>query len=283
MTGYARAQISSPLGRLQLELRTVNHRYLDISIRMPDELRAHEAPLRAKLSAGVGRGKLDVGLRVLPDPENPSVLQVDEDVVATLGAALDRLRSAAKHDLALDGLNMLRWPGVLREPEVDESRLAGRIAALTDQAIGELAAARRSEGERLADLIAERIDSIEQLVDQVTERLPVQQAAWREKFAVRLEELAELDPERRDQAVVQFLQRLDVDEELVRLRSHCKEVRDCLVKDGPIGRKLDFFMQELNREANTLGSKSMDAEITKLVVELKVTIEQMREQVQNIE
>ncbi|MGJ8670663.1 MAG: YicC/YloC family endoribonuclease [Oceanococcus sp.] len=283
MTGYARGRTDSPAGELQLELRTVNHRYLDISMRVPEELRALENPLRQRLKNGLGRGKVEafVRLRSLSDDAQP--LEMND-------AALDQLLSAVKNvarrcDISaqVDPLTLMRWPGILRDHDLDMDALSQAFDQLVDKTLADLCQVRNAEGARLGEVLESRLSTIESLIVQVQTRLPVQSQLWREKLEQRLSEMTEMEPERREQALVQFVQRLDVDEEIERLKSHVTAVRDELNNKEPVGRKLDFFMQEFNREANTLGSKSMDAELTKLAVELKVVIEQMREQVQNIE
>ncbi len=282
MTGYARGTRETPWGELQLELRTVNHRYLDISLKLPEELRALEQVLRDKLKAALGRGKVDAYLR-LRAVGSAAPLEINSGALKELMSAVDTVREAASSDVGLDAVGVLRWPGVLSEQDMDSTVLAERFEALADDTIAELRRVRDAEGARLAEVLNSRLGSIEDLVRQVTERLPVQARQWRDKLQQRLEEVSELEPERREQVLVQFVQKLDVDEELERLKSHVTAVREALASSEPVGRKLDFFMQEFNREANTLGSKSMDAELTRLAVELKVVIEQMREQVQNIE
>ncbi len=282
MTGYARGTRETPWGELQLELRTVNHRYLDISLKLPEELRALEQVLRDKLKAALGRGKVDAYLR-LRAVGSAAPLEINGGALKELMSAVDTVREAASSDVGLDAVGVLRWPGVLSEQDMDSTVLAERFEALADDTIAELRRVRDAEGARLAEVLNSRLGSIEDLVRQVTERLPVQARQWRDKLQQRLEEVSELEPERREQVLVQFVQKLDVDEELERLKSHVTAVREALASSEPVGRKLDFFMQEFNREANTLGSKSMDAELTRLAVELKVVIEQMREQVQNIE
>ena len=283
MTGYARGRCDSPAGELQLELRTVNHRYLDISLRVPEELRALENPLRAKLKDALGRGKVEAYVRLRSATDEAAPLDINRAALAQLASAVRDVEGEFPEAISVDPVAILRWPGVLREADMDMSALSQAFSQLADSTIADLQAARRDEGQRMAEVIAARLDSIESLIEQVQVRLPVQAQLWREKLEQRLIEMTDMEIERREQALVQFVQRLDVDEEIERLKSHVAAVRAELDNSEPVGRKLDFFMQEFNREANTLGSKSMDAELTKLAVELKVVIEQMREQVQNIE
>lgn len=283
MTGYARGRCDSPAGELQLELRTVNHRYLDISLRVPEELRALENPLRAKLKSGLGRGKVEAYVRLRSATDEAAALDINRAALAQLATAVRDVEGEFPEAIRVDPVAILRWPGVLRDSDMDMSAMSQAFSRLADETIAELQSARRDEGQRMAEVIAARLDSIESLVEQVQVRLPVQAQLWREKLEQRMVEMTDMEIERREQALVQFVQRLDVDEEIERLKSHVAAVRAELGNSEPVGRKLDFFMQEFNREANTLGSKSMDAELTRLAVELKVVIEQMREQVQNIE
>ncbi len=283
MTGYARGRIDSPAGELQLELRTVNHRYLDISLRVPEELRALENPLRQKLKAGLGRGKVEAFVRLRSNCEEAQPLDINRPALEQLLAAVREVSGETCETSRVDPLAIMRWPGILRDQDLDMDALSQAFDSLADNTLRELCEVRNAEGARLAEVLESRLSSIESLVEQVQQRLPVQAQLWREKLEQRLNEMTDMEAERREQALVQFVQRLDVDEEIERLKSHVTAVRDELQNQQPVGRKLDFFMQEFNREANTLGSKSMDAELTKLAVELKVVIEQMREQVQNIE
>ena len=283
MTGYARRSTQTPWGEMQLELRAVNHRYLDLSIKIPEELRALEQPLRGKLKAGLGRGKVDAYVRLRAGEQQAATMDINHPVLQQLMAAVETVRDAAPDTVNLNAIDLLRWPGVLNEQDIDAEGLERSFNALADDAIRDLQEARAAEGARLAEVLSSRLGSVEDLIEQVLERLPEQSRLWREKLQQRMEEMTDMEPERREQSLVQFIQRLDVDEEIERLKSHVAAVREVLASDQPVGRKLDFFMQEFNREANTLGSKSMDAELTRLAVELKVVIEQMREQVQNVE
>ncbi len=282
MTGYARETADSPWGELQLELRTVNHRYLDVTVKLPEELRALENTLRNRLKDKLGRGKVEAYLRLRSD-RRAAPLDLDESALEQLLLAMQKVQASLPDAAMSDAISILRWPGVLNEQEPDLSVLGQVFEELAGRAIQSLCETRAAEGERLAEVLESRLAGIETLIEQVLVRLPVQTRLWREKLQQRMEEMIDMEPERREQALVQFVQRLDVDEEIERLKSHVTAVRDVLQSGEPVGRKLDFFMQEFNREANTLGSKSMDAELTRLAVELKVLIEQMREQVQNIE
>jgi uncharacterized protein (TIGR00255 family) len=283
MTAFASAESESEHGNLSIELRSVNHRYLEISPRLPEDLRSFETPLRETLTARLARGKVDVTMRLKAAAKRSTALDIDEEL-------LDRLASRAQ-DLAsrfpalkVDFTNLLNWPGVLCEQSADNEGLQAAAAALLDLALVDFIAAREREGERLAGFLRERIDGIEAIVAGVREHLPEVRAAARNRLDQRLAEIKQpADPGRIEQEIVLQLQRMDVDEELDRLASHIAEARRILGIDEAIGRRLDFLMQEFNREANTLGSKAADPRTTKAAVELKVLIEQMREQVQNLE
>lgn len=283
MTGYARIQASTELGELSLEIRSVNHRYLEVFLRQPEELRSTEIAVRQRLAKDLGRGKLDVNMRLDGSAKPQAQLEFDEAVLNQLGTAYATLSQKLPSVAALDPLALLRWPGVLKETDVDADAVAAQVMAALDEAIQALCASRAEEGQRLAVMLEERLQAIEANVERVRARLPEQTRRWREKLTERLKDISDMDEERRDNALAQFAQRADVDEELDRLGSHVQAVREVMTKAGPVGRKLDFYMQEFNREANTLGSKSLDAEITAVAVDLKVLIEQMREQVQNVE
>lgn len=284
MTAFARREAHTPFGQLTWELRSVNHRYLEISARLPEELRALEPRLREAANQRLGRGKLECNLRFRPDTEASTGIELNTDllqrVVTACSEAGARLESAAP----ISPLDLLRWPGVVREPERDLGPLQAAAAELLEQALDELVESREREGAQIHALLTARCDAMEALVKAQRQRLPEVQARLREKLQTRLGELqAQADQDRLEQELVYLAQKLDVDEELDRLAGHIIEVRRVLEQAEPVGRRLDFLMQEFNREANTLGSKSADAETTKTAVELKVLIEQMREQVQNVE
>lgn len=283
MTGFARVRATLDCGELQLEIKSINHRYLEVFLRQPEELRGTDIVVRQRLNERLGRGKVDVAMRLLDTGSASRPLVVNTSTLEQLAAVTTELRTHLPMVGTIDPLALLRWPGMLQDAPTDDERVQSQVLAALDDAIEQLQDSRADEGRRLQAMLEERLQQITSVVGQVQQRLPEQNRKWREKLRERLAEVAEMDPERRDQALVQFAQRADVDEELDRLGSHVTEVRTALAKGSPVGRKLDFYMQEFNREANTLGSKAMDAEITRLAVELKVLIEQMREQVQNIE
>jgi len=284
MTGYARAEAQGPWGRLAWELRSVNHRYLDLSLRMPDELRAIENDARQKLGARLSRGKVEAGLRYSRDQAQGTPIALDEVQLRHLNAAVETVRRAGLPVGQADPVRVLAWPGVVRTETADIAPVLAAGLELLDHALADFSATREREGERLKDYMLERCAAIEGHVAEVRARLPLVRVQWVEKLRARCRDLgAEVDPARLEQEVVMAAQRLDVDEELSRLGVHLAEVRKTLSRDDAVGRRLDFLMQELNREANTLSSKSQDAEVTRHAVDIKVMIEQLREQVQNVE
>ncbi len=281
MTAFASAETSGPAGVLSCELRTVNHRYLEISPRLPDELRALESPLRERIGARLARGKVDVTVRRADAADAP--LEVDEAFLAK-AAKLAREIDAHFPSLRVEFTELLRYPGVLRRSAVDPEAQQAALMAVVDQALDALVATREREGAKLAQILRDRLAAIEKAVAQVREWMPQINAALRARLEARLGEFRQgTDPGRLEQELVLQVTRADVDEELDRLSTHVAETRRVLGLDEPVGRRLDFLMQEFNREANTLGSKSVDARTTNAAVELKVLIEQMREQVQNVE
>ncbi|MGM0595090.1 MAG: YicC/YloC family endoribonuclease [Pseudomonadota bacterium] len=284
MTAFARKQAQEEWGALQLELRSVNHRYLELSPRLPEELRALEPKLRERISQRLGRGKVECSVRYQPPQSVAGELAVNLQLVKQLAHASREVDGIIYNPAPVNSLDVLRWPGVLESPGVDEEQLHHALLGLLDQALEELDENRAREGDKLKAIILQRCDSAEAVVATVRQRLPEVLAGVRQRLHDRLSELRqELDQERLEQEMVIQAQKLDVDEEMDRLATHIEEVRRVLESDEPVGRRLDFLMQELNREANTLGSKSADSETTRASVELKVLIEQMREQIQNIE
>ena len=283
MTGYASVTDESPVGGLSLDLRSVNHRYLDVQFRMPDELRLLESDLRERISARVSRGKVEcrIGLTV---PPTLNAMQLDEALLSRMKELNDRVRLTLPDAQSLRVADLLRWPGMLGSDSLPVEMLKEKCLQLVDKALADLSAARAREGEKLKLVILERASSVDEIVNDLAPRIPQLVTAYQEKLSTRLRE-AMLDPEndRLKQEVVMFAAKIDVDEELQRLSTHVSEIRRILEKGGTVGKRLDFLMQELNREANTLGSKSADVAVTQGAMSLKVLIEQMREQIQNIE
>lgn len=284
MTGFAAVAAELAGVALTVELRSVNHRYLDLQVKLPDELRTLEPGLREQLVAGLRRGKVECRVSLSRAAAGEPALAVDSARVAELArAAADAMKSApGARPLAIG--EILRWPGVIAEPTVPPDELAAHTRKLVAQALAELNASRAREGTKLVATLVERCDAIEAQVARIAPRVPAIHATYVERLAARLKE-AGLDPDqdRLKQELALFATKVDVAEELSRLSTHVAEVRRVLAAGGSEGKRLDFLMQELHREANTLGSKSVDAELSQAALEIKVLIEQMREQVQNIE
>jgi uncharacterized protein (TIGR00255 family) len=286
MTAFARREIVTPSGGLVWELRAVNHRYLELSFKLPDELRAIEPAARELITKRIGRGKVDCHLRLAAREGVEGVL--DEQLVARLMALAhktDELAAAAGSSVAPGRMvDLLRWPGVFKSAAVDAEGLQKAALALLTEALSELSTTRTREGAQLAAIVRQRLDAMEEIAARVGALLPEVRQNFRDRLLARLKDVRdELDPARLEQEMLLFAQKTDVDEELDRLVMHINEVRRVFDEKGQIGRRLDFLMQELNREANTLGSKAADVRVTNAAVDLKVLIEQMREQVQNIE
>ncbi len=283
MTAFARAAADTPAGGLTWELRSVNHRYLEISVRLPEELRSIEAAVREAVGRRLERGKIDATLRLQPT-EAGAAPSLDRVAANQLLAAAEEIAALEVGLAPLSVSDVLRWPGVLRSPALDAESLGARALELLATALEELVATRRREGERLRALIEERLRGVKALLGRLTTLLPDVARDYRQRLDARLGEIrAQLDATRLEQEMVLFATRADVSEEFDRLQAHVGEVERVIGREGQVGRRLDFLMQELNREANTLASKSVDLRLTNIAVELKVLIEQMREQVQNIE
>lgn len=283
MTAFGRSDQDTGWGSLVWELRSVNHRYLELSLKLPEEFRALEPQVRQALGARLGRGKVDVCLR-FKSHETLAELKLDEQRVSQLAEFAAQIVARTQTAAPLRTVDYLRWPGVLVAPEMDTEALTKAALLGLDQALGALVEMRAGEGARMRALIEQRLDNMEQILAGLKPVLPEIVQQYRERLRTRLAEVAqELDAARLEQEMVMFAQRMDVEEELDRLDAHLQEVRRILKQGGAIGRRLDFLMQEFNREANTLGSKAADLRQTNAAVELKVLIEQMREQVQNIE
>ena len=284
MTGFAAVAADLPGCSLAVELRSVNHRYLDLQLRLPDELRALEPAIRDMLAAELKRGKIDCRIGLSRTTPGASTLAVDGERVAQLRDAAAEILRHAPGSAPLSTVEILRWPGVLTEPSVDSGTLAEQTLSLVQRSLADLGAARSREGAKLREMLEKNCRGIELQLERVTPRVPAIHDAYVEKLGARLRE-AGLDPDadRLRQELALFAAKTDVAEEISRLQTHVAEVRRVLAAGGSSGKRLDFLMQELNREANTLGSKSVDAELSQAALELKVLIEQMREQVQNIE
>ncbi|MDN5752157.1 MAG: YicC family protein [Nitrosospira sp.] len=284
MTGYAVVTKEVPRGSLNLELRSVNNRYLDIQFRLPDELRLLEATMRELLTARLNRGKIDCRLSFLRLAGADDPQQINASLLQKL-LELDRaIRVALPDARGLEVADILRWPGILGADSLPAQDLCDPCIELLHVALDEFAAARAREGEKLKAILLERLGRMRRLTAEVSPRIPALLMAFQEKVKTRLQEaMINHDDDRIRQELSLFASKIDVDEELSRLQTHLDEVERVLWSGGAIGKRLDFLMQELNREANTIGSKSVDAEVSRISMELKVLIEQMREQVQNIE
>ncbi|MFP3874850.1 MAG: YicC/YloC family endoribonuclease [Thiohalophilus sp.] len=283
MTAFTRQQQTGESGEFSLEIRSVNHRYLELNLRLPDELRGFEPLIREQVAQRVARGKLDITLRFQP-PISGETLDVDYELVKKLARTSHAIDKYIYNPAPVNAVDLMRWPGVIGSPTVDSDQLQQRLGELLEAALNDLQAMRGREGARLGEALLQRCDAIEAILVPLEQALPAIRQALRDKLRERLAGLSqELDEDRLEQELVLLVQKADVDEELDRLRMHLEEIREVLEADQPVGRRLDFLMQELHREANTLGSKSVDRRMTRASVDLKVLIEQMREQVQNIE
>ena len=286
MTGFACLERETVAGVLVLELRAVNHRYLELQLKLDDQLRSFETLVREYIAAGLTRGKVECRLNLVRNTSGGQQAQIDQTVLQQLAQLSDVVQRQFPQSRALSVADVLRWPGILAgdATPVDAAALADDIRASLDQALQEMAASRAREGAKLKAAVLERLSEMERQVAALQPILPAQFEAYRQRLAAKLQETAlNLEPERLAQELVLFAQRVDVDEELTRLTAHMQEVRRILDAGGTAGKRLDFLMQELNREANTLGSKSASIELTQTSMALKVLIEQMREQIQNIE
>ncbi|MBN6152582.1 YicC family protein [Xanthomonas sp. AmX2] len=282
MTAYASGERTTAWGAIACELRSVNHRFLEVSVRLPEELRALEPQLRERVAARISRGKLDLALR-LRSPETANALEINDTLVAQLSELARRLAPGFP-GLQVGFTDLLQLPGVMQTEAPDAVALQAQALALLDEVLDGFVAGREREGDKLATAIVERVDAIACIAAEVRTLIPAIREGQRAKLAARLADLPHpVDPGRAEQELVLWLQKLDVDEELDRLDSHIKEIRRVLRQPEPAGRRLDFLLQEFNREANTLGSKSVDSRTSNAAVELKVLIDQIREQVQNLE
>jgi uncharacterized protein (TIGR00255 family) len=283
MTGFARRERQFPWGLLAWELKTVNHRFLEMGCRLPEEFRIGEAEFRQSIAAAVRRGKVECSLHFRPAVV-AGALEVDAELLESLTQRAQAIAAQAGAAARIDVLELLRWPGVIRDTARDTAPMIAAAHALLADALAELTRSRDSEGERLRDALSQRCAGLVEFAARVTDRLPEVRARMRTRLLERVAQLvSDVDHDRLEQELAILAQRMDVDEEIDRLRGHVTEVRKTFDGQEPAGRRLDFLMQELNREANTLSSKSQDIETTRAAVDMKVLIEQMREQVQNIE
>jgi uncharacterized protein (TIGR00255 family) len=284
MTAFARYEEQTDLGTLSWELRSVNHRYLEIGFRLEESFRPLEMAMRKFISDTLGRGKVEVALRYKSPEQQQESLDINQQLAERVISRYQQLASLSDNAAPLDLMKVMQWPGVIETPSLDQEALSERVMASLQKALIDLVDTREREGAALQKMIEQRCQQIHQIAEQVREKMPEILQNHRQKLQERVQELAvNLEPERLEQEMVLLAQKSDVAEELDRLQNHVREVELVLQREEPIGRRLDFLMQELNREANTLGSKSIDTDTTRFSVDLKVLIEQMREQIQNIE
>ena len=284
MTAYGSAEGPTAVGHLRLEMRTVNHRFLEISTKLPEELRSLEPILRERIGQRLSRGKLDLSARLRSDPERPATLVINHALLDQLTGLVDELTRRNGRLSAGHASDLLSWPGLVASGDFDVEELGKQVVVLIDRALDSLEAHREREGKRLAEIMGERVAGLRAARAAAIELLPTIRQSLRDKLMAKLAEIAaSVDPQRIEQEIVFALQRMDVDEELDRLGVHLEEMARTLTRSEPVGRRLDFLTQELHREANTFGSKSADARTSQIGVDMKVLIEQIREQVQNLE
>ncbi len=284
MTGFGRTEVQTPDGQLQLEIRSVNHRYLDTQFKLPEGFRAIEQELRSLVAARVKRGKVDVSLSIKRLTDNPAEIHVNDKRAQQVITQLEAVAALMTNPAPINPAAVIRIPGVLMEEELTPDKIYPAVKDALTSAIDQLAENRAREGAKIHAMIESRCAEVIRIAAGVEQRLPAVLAGIRDRLAKKIESLnVQVDNDRLEQELAIIAQKLDVSEELDRLNAHVEEVRNTLTAGEPVGRRLDFLMQELNREANTLGSKSADTETTQAAVDLKVVIEQMREQVQNVE
>ena len=280
MTAFARSES----GHISWEIRSVNHRYLEVGVKVPDAFRSLEIGLRNKLKARLNRGKIDCQLRIGHSQASEASLSIDEKLLEDLTGALATIIPKLETVAPVNPLEVLKWPGLLSEPTEDEETIKRTVVELFDAALAQLIEMRSSEGAELRKIILEKLADLRSIVEQAATEAPIISARQRDKMISKLNDLKiEADAGRIEQELVIMAQKSDVAEELDRLNTHIEEVSATLDSTEAVGRRLDFLMQELNREANTLSSKAVATNTTIQAVELKVAIEQMREQIQNIE
>jgi uncharacterized protein (TIGR00255 family) len=284
MTAFARSQQQGNWGSIVCELRSINHRYLEIFLRLPETLHELEATMRERIRHHVKRGKIECFLRYQSGDESGVELTINSTLVDKLCHATETIAKGIKNVAAINPIDILRWPGVLQVAAIDVEAVQVQVTHLLEQTLEKLVEARIREGEQLKELFTQRLNNMKIELARVRERIPTILQAQRTRLISRFSEASlQFDAERLEQELVMLAQKIDVTEEIERLETHIAEVQRVLKFGGTVGRRLDFLMQELNREANTLGSKSVDADTTRASVELKVLIEQIREQVQNVE
>lgn len=284
MTAFARTQSQGKWGSAVCELRSINHRYLEMIVRLPDTLHEFESAIRERIRQHIKRGKIECYLRYQPGDSTGSTITINTHLAAELCNANEAIAKLLKTPAPINTMAILQWPGILKMDELDLEAIEDEVLQLLDKALEDLVAARAREGEELKHLFLQRLESMKTEIGKVRQRMPEILKEQRERLSKRFSDVKlELDTGRLEQEMVLFSQKTDVMEELDRTDAHISEVRRVLKQGGMVGRRLDFLMQELNREANTLGAKSVNIDTTRVSVELKVLIEQIREQVQNVE
>ena len=284
MTGFARQEMTRDGINMSCEIRSVNHRYLETSFRMPDHFRQFEPLLKEKLKKQLSRGKIEINIQSKTDIGDEQAIHVNQDALTQLISTLNTIQSSSTFVAQPTSLDLLKWPGVLKASEIDNELIKLNLLELFDKSLTQLQEGRIREGESLSSIVLERVDEIEAEVTTVKKLIPNAISSYLDKLRSKIEALeVELDEDRFTQEATYLSQKADVAEEIDRLFTHIKETRHIFTSDKPIGRRLDFLMQEFNREANTLSSKAISPEITRSAVNLKVLIEQIREQIQNVE
>jgi len=284
MTAYGRAELSGDWGEATCEIRSVNHRYLEMSLRLPEELRLLEQTIRERISNQLKRGKIDCNIRFEQGEHIKGTLPVNQELLTKVIETAEKTSAQLKATSPLNPLELLRWPGVLDKDVPDPEAISAPLLELVDKTLDAVIDTRQREGEKIRTMVLERCKTTKEIVANVREQMPIILDNIREKLINRIEELdTEFDNDRLEQELLLLSQKMDVAEEMDRLDAHIDEVQRVLDQKEPVGRRLDFLMQEMNRESNTLGSKSSHLDTTNSSVDLKVLIEQMREQIQNIE
>ena len=284
MTAYGRTEDKKNDNSIACEIRTINHRYLEISIRMPEELRSLEQKIRENISQKLKRGKIDCNIRIDKNTSKNGPLLINQNVLKKVIDAAENTSINLSNPSALSALDLIQWPGVLEKDSLEPTKINKSILKLLAQTLDVVIDTRKREGEKIKKMLTQRCSKIKKIVSNTQKKMPMIQKKLREKLKQRAKELVnELDNDRLEQELLFISQKMDIAEEIDRLLAHTEEVERVLDQSGPIGRRLDFLMQELNRESNTLGSKSNHLHTSNASVELKVLIEQMREQIQNIE
>jgi len=284
MTAYGRAESSDNLNSISCEIKSVNHRYSEISIRLPEELRPLEQKIRDHISSKIKRGKIECNIRIEQQDTYNAALSINQDLLKNVIEVAEKINSNLSTSTSLNSLDLLRWPGVLKKNALDVKKIDKLLFKLVDDVIDIVIDTRQREGKKIKKMITDRCSKIKKIINDVRKKMPTILKNFRKKLTARVQEVSnELDNERFEQELLFMSQKMDIEEEIDRLNAHIDEVIRVVNQSEPVGRRLDFLMQEMNRESNTLGSKSYHIKTSNASVELKVLVEQMREQIQNIE